>query len=266
MPAPLGSVDDLAGAVDRVAAETMFSGVVRVDRDGDIAFARAYGLANRAYNRANDLDTQFGIASGTKGMTALTIVSLVHDGRLELSTTARSVLGADLPAIADDVTVEHLLTHRSGIGDYIDEDELDDVTEYVLAVPAHELSTTEAYLRVLDGYTTKFAAGTRFSYCNGGHVVLALMAERVTGSSFPDLVHQRVCVPAAMFDTAFFRSDELPGHAAVGYLDGAAERTNVFHLPVGGAGSRKWYGREARSRPSRSATASGSGSTSRARW
>ena len=50
------------------------------------------------------------------------MVSLIEDGLLELSTTARSVLGGDLPLIDDDVTVEQLLAHRSGIGDYLDED------------------------------------------------------------------------------------------------------------------------------------------------
>jgi CubicO group peptidase (beta-lactamase class C family) len=49
-------------------------------------------------------------------------MALVERGRLDLSTTARSLLGEDLPEIADDVTVEHLLAHRSGIGDYFDED------------------------------------------------------------------------------------------------------------------------------------------------
>ena len=71
------------------------------------------------------MDTRFGIASGTKGLTALAVVSLIEAGSLELSTTARSVLGADLPLIDDAVTIEHLLSHRSGIGDYFDEDAVD---------------------------------------------------------------------------------------------------------------------------------------------
>ena len=53
-------------------------------------------------------------------------MSLIEDGTLELDTTARSLLGDDLPLIDDEVTVEHLLAHRSGIGDYLDED--DDAT------------------------------------------------------------------------------------------------------------------------------------------
>jgi CubicO group peptidase (beta-lactamase class C family) len=80
--------------------------------------AKAFGLADRAHEIANTVDTVFAIASGTKGFTALTVMSLVQDGAISLSTTARSVLGGDLPLIDDAVTVEHLLAHRSGIGDY----------------------------------------------------------------------------------------------------------------------------------------------------
>ena len=61
-------------SVDRVAADTGFSGVVRVDRDGEVALARAYGLAHRGWGVANTVDTRFAIASGTKGLTALTVV------------------------------------------------------------------------------------------------------------------------------------------------------------------------------------------------
>ncbi len=64
-------------AVDRVAAAQGFSGVVRVDGEGN-DFARAYGLADRAHRIANTIDTQFGIASGTKLLTALAVVSLVE--------------------------------------------------------------------------------------------------------------------------------------------------------------------------------------------
>lgn len=131
----LAVVSDPLDPVERVAEETTFSGVVRVDRDGSTVFAKAYGFAHRGHSVANTIDTQFGIASGLKGLTALTIVSLIEDGVLSLDTTARSVLGEDLPLIADDVTVEHLLAHRSGIGDYLDEDVWGDVADYVMPVP-----------------------------------------------------------------------------------------------------------------------------------
>lgn len=228
--------------IDRIAAETEFSGAVRVDRGDAVELARAYGLAHRALRLPNTLDTQFAIASGVKGLTALMIATLVADGVLELSTTARSLLGNDLPLIDDRVTVEHLLAHRSGIGDYLDEDADLQISDYLMPVPVQYLATTEQYLAVLDGHPTKFEPGERFSYCNGGYVVLALLAERASGVPFHDLVHERVCAPAGMADTAFLRSDELPGRAALGYveMDGAV-RTNVFHLPVRGNGDGGIY-------------------------
>jgi CubicO group peptidase (beta-lactamase class C family) len=228
--------------LDAIASETAFSGVVRVDRADTTELAKEYGLAHRGYEIPNEVGTRFAIASGTKGLTALTVVSLIEHGALDLTTNARSVLGNDLPLIDDEVTVEHLLSHRSGIGDYLDEESGYDLADYPMPVSVHELATTEHYLAVLGGHPRKFAPGERFAYSNGGYVVLALIAERASGVPFHDLVRQRVCEPAGMHDTAFLRSDELPGRAATGYLtiDGKS-RTNVFHLPVRGSGDGGIY-------------------------
>src|SRR5687768_13596921 len=115
-------MQSLQDAVDRAAEHTAFSGVVRVDHSRGMEFCAAYGLADRAHEVPNTVETLFAIASGSKSLTALAVMSLVERGTLELGTTARSLLGDDLPLIADDVTIEHLLAHRSGIGDYLDED------------------------------------------------------------------------------------------------------------------------------------------------
>ena len=282
----------LESELDALATASGFSGAVRVDRGDRIELAKAYGLAHRGYEIPNEIDTRFGLASGTKGLTALTVVSLIEEGRFELSTPARALLGTDLPLIEEGVTVEHLLAHRSGIGDYLDEDVGVDLDEYLMPVPVHELATTEQYLAALDGHPPKFAPGERFAYCNSGYVVLALIAERASGVAFHELVRQRVCEPAGMGDTEFLRSDELPGRTALGYLErDGVWRTNVFHLPVRGSGDGGIYstvadirslwsalfaGGSSRSTgpgrccepgatfpPRRCATASGSGSTPR---
>jgi CubicO group peptidase (beta-lactamase class C family) len=231
----------LEDALDSIADRTRFSGVVRLDHSGDIELAKAYGLADRGHEISNTTDTQFAIASGTKGLTALAVVSLIEDGSLDLTTTARSVLSDDLPLIDDGVTIEHLLAHRSGIGDYLDESAVDDITDYLMPVPVHELATTEQYLQVLGGHGTAFPPGERFAYCNGGYVVLALIAERVSDVPFHELVRRGVCEPAGMPDTEFLRSDDLPGQAALGYLTVDGSKTNVFHLPVRGSGDGGIY-------------------------
>lgn len=233
---------EIPASLAQLVANSGFSGAIRVDRCGQTEWAAAYGLADRRHQIVNTVDTQFAIASATKGLTALCMVSLIQDGLVSWETPVRSILGDDLPLIDDAVTVDHLLAHRSGIGDYFDEDADHDITDYVLPVSVHRLDSTEAYLAVLDGFPTKFPVGDRFSYCNGGYVVLALIAERLAGVPFADLVQQRVCSPAGMVDTEFLRSDELPGRAAVGYLSADTElRSNVLHLPVLGSGDGGAY-------------------------
>jgi CubicO group peptidase (beta-lactamase class C family) len=234
-------VEELGNGLDALAVDTHFSGAVRIETRGDVLLERGYGLANRAYGIPNTVETQYGTASATKGFTALAVATLLEEGALELSTPVRTLLGDDLPLVDDNVTVEHLLAHRSGMGDYLDEGDDLDVTAYVLPVPAHELSTTEQYLRVLDGHAQKFPPGEQFAYSNAGYVVLALVAERAVGIPFHDLIVDRVCRPAGMTSTAFLRSDELPGTAAIGYLDLDSPKTNVFHLPIRGGGDGGIY-------------------------
>ncbi len=227
--------------VDDLARASGFSGVVRIDDPSGTRVEQAYGFADRRHGVANSISTRFGIASGVKGMTASTVMSLVDSGELALGTPARSLLGDDLPLIDDRVTLEHLLAHRSGIGDYLHESSGGDINDHVLAVPVHRLDQTEDYLEVLDGHRQVFPPGERFEYCNGGFVVLALLAERATGVAFHDLMTRGVLEPAGMASTAFLRSDELPGDAAVGYLDADGLRSNMLHLPLRGSGDGGLY-------------------------
>ena len=235
-------VPSLKDALDDTAESTGFSGVVRVDRSGDTELSAAYGFADRGHGIPNTVETLFATASGSKTLTALAVMALVERGTLQLGTTARSLLGDDLPLVADDVTVEHLLAHRSGIGDYLDEDAVGDITDYVMPVPVHELATTEQYLPVLDGHATVFPAGERFAYNNGGYVVLALLAERASGVDFHELV--RTLRAASRPEWSTPRScapTSCPGRAALGYLAVDGLRTNVLHLPVVGSGDGGAY-------------------------
>ena len=267
---------------------------VRVDRGDEIELAKAYGLAHRGYGIPNEVDTRFATASGTKGLTALAVVSLIEEGLLELDDDrtlgARRRPAADRrrasPSSTCSRTARGSATTSTRRSSY-------DLNDYVMPVPVHELATTEDYLAVLDGHPTKFAPDERFGYCNGGYVVLALIAERASGSPFHELVRERVCEPAGMDDTAFLRSDELPGRTALGYLDlDGASRTQRLppararhrrrrHLhdrggPRAGSGgaffagrivSASWVGEMVRPRSDvpdeRCATASASGCTSR---
>ena len=162
-------------SVVELALATNFSGVVRVDAPGYAPFTRAFGFADRRHGITNRVETRFGIASGTKGLTALAVMSVIESGLLSLATPARAVLGNDLPLADDSVSIEHLLAHRSGIGDYLDESELNDVNEHVMAVPVHRLATTADYIQIeeaktdagLAGIELRRAAGRGLDNCRG---------------------------------------------------------------------------------------------------
>lgn len=227
--------------LETAASAKSFTGVVAVDRGDQRVFERAYGFAHRALGVPNTTATRFGTASGGKAFTALAVMRLVEDGAIALGDPVRPILGDDLPLIDGEVTVEHLLTHTSGIGDYLAEDGDGNETDYVLTAPVHTLAETEAFVPELEGYPPLFSPGERFKYCNGGYVVLALIAERVSKVPFHDLVDREVCQRAGLTETEFLRSDELPADAALGYLFADGNRTNVLHLPVRGNGDGGIY-------------------------
>lgn len=227
---------DEVAALHELAVSSGFSGVVRLAVAGETVWAAAYEFADRAHGIANTLDTRFAIASGTKAVTALTVMSLVERGVVDLASPVRTWLGADLPLIDDRVTVEHLLAHRSGIGDYLDESLLETKNAYVMRTPLHLLDCAEAYVGELDGHPQVAEPGTTFAYNNGGYVVLALVAERATATPYHQLVHDHVLGPAGAASAAFLRSDCWPGDTAIGYLDADGLRTNTLHLPVLGVG------------------------------
>ena len=232
----MATVAELDASIRAVADESQFSGLIAVDQASSAPLRRAIGLADRRWGTAFDTAMRASIASGTKGFTALTVMALIESGALHLPTTARSVLGDDLPLIDDAVTIEQLLAHRSGIGDYLGEDALGDINDHVMPIPVHRLACAEDYLEVLAGHAQVHPPGQRFVYNNGGFVVLALIAERCSGVPHDRLVLDLVCRPAGMQATSFLPADALPSGVATGYLDADGLRTNALHLPIIGCG------------------------------
>lgn len=232
----ISAPETLGPALHDRALASGFSGVVRVDQGGTTLFSHAYGLADRAHGLPTTVDHRFGVASVSKGFTALAVASLVEQGLLGFDDPVRTWLGADLPLVDDRVTIAHLLSHTSGIGDYLDEDAGGAITDYVLALPVHLLDDTAAFLPMLDGRPQVAEPGAGFAYNNSGFVLLALVAQRVGGTAYADLVTERVLRPAGMERTGFPRTDELPGDVALGYLGEEGLRTNALHLPVRATG------------------------------
>ncbi|MEE1621570.1 serine hydrolase domain-containing protein [Zafaria sp. Z1313] len=223
-------------ALEAAIARNSFTGVVAVDEGGVRTLERCAGHLHRALGVPMTADARIGIASGSKAFTALAVMRLVEGGRLRLDQRVRELLGDDLPLIDDAVTVEHLLTHTSGIGDYLDEEADWDVDDFVLSAPVHTLTSAAAFLPLLDGYPQASAPGERFTYCNGGYMVLAVLLERVGGEGYHSLIRRLVLDPAGLERTGFPPLNALPADAAYGYVYDEGDVVNTLHLPVLGNG------------------------------
>ena len=223
-------------ALDDAVAAQSFTGVATVDVADRRVFERCEGFIHRALRVPMTADARIAIASGSKAFTALAVMRLVEVGELRLDQPVRELLGDDLPLISDGVTIEHLLADTSGIGDYLDEDGDWAVSDFVLSLPVHTLTTAEAFLPMLDGHPQKFAPGERFAYCNGGYMVLAVLLERATGRTYHDVVRGLVFEPAGLERTGFLPLNELPADAALGYVANDGDLVNSLHLPVLGNG------------------------------
>lgn len=232
----LDAHDEWEARLDSAVAEARFSGAIVIHVGGERVYHRAEGWAHRGHRIPNTPATRFAIASGAKAFTALAAMRLVEAGTLSLEAPVRRWLVDDLPLVDDRVTLEHLLTHVSGIGDYLDESGDGEVSDYVLTQPVHRLVDATDFIPELEGHAQVEEPGETFRYNNAGYMVAALVIERAAGRAFQDVVADEVFARVPLHDTAYERSDRLHGDVAAGYLEAEGDWTNVLHLPVRGGG------------------------------
>ena len=214
-----------------------FSGVFSVADRNDIVFEQCRGFRYRSEGLLNNRDTAFGIASGTKLFTGLAVCKLIDTGKLQLDAKLWDILPYDLGQIDKRVSMLHLLTHTSGIGDYIDEESPNSVEQMQALYnqyPVYLWERLEYYLPMITPLPQKFEPGKRFGYCNAGFVLLGLVVEIVTGVPYQRFVTDEIIRPLNLQHTGFYRSGSLPANTAVGYIGDRALRTNIFHLPIVG--------------------------------
>ena len=222
--------------IEGVVNETRFSGVIFVKIDGNVEFENAYGYADRSNKIPNTVHTRFGIASGTKFLTALGIGKLIDSGKLALTSRLCDCVNIDFPHISEDVTIDHLLTHTSGVYDYYDEELVEDVDNFQLAIPCFELKDLKDYIPLFRDGKMKFRPGERFSYSNGGFILLGIVIEEISGTPYIDFIQENILELCDMSDSGFFAMDRLPERTAFGYIDGEdGWRTNIFTLPIVGS-------------------------------
>ena len=193
-----------------------FSGVIRITRGTEELFAAAYGLASRNWSVPVTLSTRFDTASLTKLFTAVSTLQLVDAGKFSLDTAVIPYLGLKDTAISEAVTVFHLLTHSSGIGDDAEEENGEDYADLWQGKPNYSVTKTADFLPQFTHKPATFPPGEGCRYCNCGFILLGLMIERASNMTYRDYVRQHVFVPAGMKDSGFFSMEDCTPNVAEG--------------------------------------------------
>lgn len=174
-------------------------GVVLIAQRGEVVYKRSFGQANIELKVAMQPDHIFRIGSITKQFTAAAILKLAEVGKLSLQDTITKFI-QDFPTSGNTITIEHLLTHTSGIKNYTG---LPQWTPEVRRIDA----TPKAMMHFFKDEPLEFPPGTQFRYSNSGYILLGVIIEMVTGISYADYIQQNFFQPLKMNNS--FNDDPL---------------------------------------------------------
>ena len=207
---PDASVDGTPTAAPDLASQfreilgTDFNGSALVSRDGDLLFAEGIGMADDANGIPNTPETRFRLGSVTKQFTAMAVLMLASQGLLKTTDPLCDYVDT-CPDGWDVVTIEHLLSHSSGIANFTDQPGFDPMKT---ATPADTVAS------VAD-IALEFEPGASFAYSNTGYVLLGMVIERASGLDYETFLGQHIFEPLGMADSGYEHGD-TPG-LAVGY-------------------------------------------------
>jgi len=179
---------------------------VIVVKDGKTMLRKAYGVADTAGMKPMDAGMVLRLGSITKQFTAVSILMLAEEGKLALTDDITRFF-PDYPTRGKKITVEHLLTHTSGIASYTSR------ADYPLT-----MGRDVTVAQMIDSFKNDpldFEPGTAYRYNNSGYFLLGAIIEKVSGMPYAKFVEQRIFVPLGMKDTAYegFERSKTP-HAA----------------------------------------------------
>lgn len=181
---------------------------VRVIHDGEVVLTRTYGAADLETGAPVTAETNFRLASISKQFTAMAVLMLIEQGRLTLDTVLLNVF-QDFPDYGDDITIEHLLQHRSGIPDY---------EPLVSADASEQVRDADVLQLMMEADAGYFPSGSAYRYSNSGYAVLAMIVEEVNRLSFAEFLAERIFAPAGMSaSVAFERGVSTVSTRALGY-------------------------------------------------
>lgn len=227
-PLPARGADDaLAGKIDAVMAETYKPGqpgaAVIVRKDGRTLFRKGYGLADLELNVPVAPDMVFRLGSITKQFTAVAILMLAEQGKLGLRDEITKFL-PDYPAQGRKITVEHLLTHTSGIQSYTDMPEW-------LPLWRKDMTLKEL-IDLFKDQPMQFEPGASWAYNNSGYILLGAIVEKVSGKSYEAFVDEAIFKPLGMKQSYYGSTERVIPRRIPGYQMGKGGFVNAPYLSM----------------------------------
>lgn len=171
--------------INQFVETKQFSGVVLVAKNNQVLYQRAVGYADKENKILNTVNSNFNIASMGKTFTATMIMQLVQEGKLRLDETVQAILSAYKIKKADSIKVFHLLTHTSGVGNYMEHADYEENRNTLKS-----LADVMPYVVAMEPTMNK--VGERFDYSNSGFIILGRMIEKITGKSYAQNLQERI--------------------------------------------------------------------------
>lgn len=213
----------ISALLDQTYKPDLPGAAVIVVRDGQVVFRKGYGMASLELGVPIEPDMIFRIGSITKQFTAVATLMLAEQGKLSLSDEITRFL-PDYPVNGKKITIEHLLTHTSGIKSYTS------LPEW-LPLWRKDLSLTEL-IAIFRDKPLDFAPGESWSYNNSAYVLLGAIIEKASGQSYQDFIEQRIFAPLGMKHSFYDRTERVIRRRVAGYSKGKDGYVNCAYLSM----------------------------------
>jgi CubicO group peptidase (beta-lactamase class C family) len=223
-PAPESA---LAAKIDAVMAAIFKPGepgaAIIVRKDGQTIFRKGYGKADLELGVAVEPDMIFRLGSITKQFTAVSILLLAQEGKLGLQDEIAKFL-PDYPTRGRRITIEHLLTHTSGIQSYTDMPEW---------LPLWRKDfTVKELVDLFKDKPMQFEPGSSWAYNNSGYFLLGAIIEKVSGKTYEDFVTERIFKPLGMKGSSYGSTERIIPRRVPGYQADKGGFVNAPYLSM----------------------------------
>ncbi len=202
-----------------------FNGSALVARDGKVIFKKGYGMANMEWDIPNASNTKHRLGSITKQFTAMLILQLASEGKIDLNKPVNTYLPDYSEENGDKFTTHQLLTHTAGVPNYT-------AFPRFFQDESRNPYTPDEFVEMFADSTLDFEPGDKFTYSNSGYFLLGVLVEKITGKPYEEVLQENIFDPLGMKDSGYDHHDEIMKNRATGYEKNGNSYVNSAYLDM----------------------------------